>query len=262
MPCEIVRNLGEKEYRARPEISQSVAKKLLLPTPAHAFYELHNRREVVEFDMGHAIHSILLEGITIHAVEPEADGRTKAGKEIKAAFAAENVGKIILTKKEGEAVEGMVAGIRRNSGIMQLLESATDHEVSIFWSGMKARLDGVCPLGILDLKSTKSCEPFQFAKSILDYGYHIQAAHYLEAAAQADLPCDNFYFLAVENTAPYEAALYVLEQDSLEIGRLELEMLRTKYFHFQKSGVWPGYSQEIVSIGLPAWKKSKFKEEF
>ncbi len=260
---EIIRNMPEAEYRARPERSQSDFKHFLAPTPAHAKYAMDNRKTIAEFGMGSALHSLVLEGKNIHAVEPEADGRTKAGKELKALFAAQNEGKIILTRKEGDAVEGMAAGIRRNAGCMALLESLIEREVSTFWDGMKARLDGVSPLGVVDLKSTRGADLWNFSKSILEFGYHIQAAMYSEAASKAGFPCEDFYIIAVENTQPHEAALYIIDHAAIEIGRHELSRLKSLYYKCLESGQYPGYSQDITPISLPNWKiREFFQNEF
>jgi len=253
MSVEIIRGMPEAEYRARPERSQSDFKTMLEPTPAHALYKMQNRREKSCFDLGHALHSLFLEGLRLHAVEPVADGRTGVGKVIKAAFAAENQGKIILSAKDGEAVEGMVAGLMRNQGIVEILESAIAKEISIFWDGMKARLDLVFPLGVFDLKSCNSAEFRLFQKDIEKWGYHIQAPCYLDAAAVAGFPCENFFFGAVESSPPYEAALYRIGHRSLEAGAAKLRELKDLYYGCEESGAYPGYSQEPVEIDLPAW---------
>lgn len=251
---EIIRGMPEAEYRARPEISQSTLKLFGLPTLAHAQYEMERAKLSTEsMTNGTCLHALVLEGKKIFAVEPRADGRTKEGKAIKAAFAEENAGKIILTSEAAEAVEGMAAGIKRNKGAMLLLESATDREVSIFWDGMKARLDAVCALGVEDIKTTKGASLWDFGKSLHTFGYHIQAAHYLEAAAVAGLPADDFYIIAVENVAPYECALYKTGHASLEVGARELARLRDLYNSCRESGEYPGYSPEPVEINIPAW---------
>jgi len=251
----IIRNMPDGAYRARPELAQSTIKLFGLATPAHAKYAMDNRQEASDaMQVGTCLHALILENRTIFAVEPVADGRTKEGKAIKAAFAADNADKIILSAKDAAKVEGMAAGIRRNRGAMLLLDACADRELSLFWDGFKARVDGACPLGILDLKTTTSACPSEFERSILNFGYHIQAAHYLEGAAACGICADDFFVVAVESAAPFECAIYRIDHESLEIGRAELHRLREIARHCLETGEYPGYSHEPELIGLPAWK--------
>lgn len=254
MNPEIIRNMPEAEYRARPEKSQSDYKHFSKPTPAHAKWAKENRKEIAEFGIGHALHGLVLEGKVLFAVEPKADGRTNAGKAIKAAFAEENQGKIILSADDGKAVEGMAAGILRNKTVVSLLESAKDREVSIFWDGMKARLDAVSPLGVLDLKTTgKVADRRTFSKSIFEFGYHIQGAMYLMAAAKAGFPCEDFFFICCESFPPHECNYYPLGHESLEVGKRELDRLKALCEECEKTGVYPGYPEEQEEINIPTW---------
>jgi hypothetical protein len=252
---EIIRSYTEGAYRARPELAQSTIKLFGLATPAHAKHAMDNRQEATDSMLvGTCLHALVLENRMVYAVEPQADGRTKEGKAVKAAFAAENGDKIILSAKDAAKVEGMASGIRRNRGAMLLLDACADRELSLFWDGYKARVDGACPLGILDLKTTHSASPAEFERSILNFGYHIQGVHYLEGAAACGICSDDFFIVAVESAAPFECAVYKIDHDSLSIGRTELHRLRKIAKRCIESGEYPGYSHKPEPIGLPAWK--------
>lgn len=259
---EIIRSYADAAYRARPELAQSTIKLFGLATPAHAKYAMDNRQDATDsMQVGTCLHALVLEGRTVYAIEPIADGRTKEGKAIKAAFAADNADKLILSTKDAAKVEGMAAGIRRNKGATLLLDACADRELSLFWDDYKARVDGVCPLGILDLKTTQSASPAEFERSILNYGYHIQAAHYLEGAAACGICADDFFVVAVESAAPYECAVYRIDHETLEIGRAELHRLRGIAKQCLESGEFPGYSHEPEPIGLPAWKIRQYERD-
>jgi hypothetical protein len=141
----------------------------------------------------------------------------------------------------------------RHSGCRLILESLQEREISVFWDGWKARLDGVCPVGVVDLKTCRTAAPEDFSRAVYTLGYHIQAAFYLEAAAVAGLPADDFYIIAAESSAPYEAALYKVDHAAIEIGRRELARLKAIHARFQESQTWPGYSPEPQAISLPPW---------
>lgn len=257
---EIIRGMPEAEYRARPEISQSSYKLFGLPTLAHTRFELEQIKEATEsMTLGTCLHALVLENTCIYAVMPKVDGRTTEGKRIKAEFEAENAGKIILTADQGAKVEGMALGIEKCSDAMALLKSATEREVSIFWGDNKARLDLITPIGPVDLKTTASSEDHDWEKSVLEYGYHIQAAMYLEAAAVAGFCAEDFRFIAVESRAPFVCGVIKIPHQSIEIGRQELERLRARRLVAMRDGFWPGYKER--SIGLPAWKIREFEKE-
>jgi len=257
---EIIRGMPEAEYRARPEISQSVYKLFGLPTLAHTRFALDQAKEPTDsMTIGTCLHPLVLENAVIYAIEPKADGRTTAGKAIKAQFAAENVGKIILTADQGAKVEGMARGIERCPDAMELLKAATEREVSIFWDDNKARLDLVTPIGPADLKTTASSDDCNWEKSTIEYGYHIQAAMYLEAAAVAGFCAEDFRFIAVESCAPFVCGVIKMPHQSIEIGRQELERFRARRLVAMREGFWPGYKER--SIGLPSWKIREFEKE-
>lgn len=259
---EIIRSYAESAYRARPELAQSTIKLFGLATPAHAKHAMDNRQDATDsMQVGTCLHALVLENRTVYAVEPVADGRTKEGKAIKAAFASDNADKLILSAKDAAKVEGMAEGIKRNRGAMLLLDACADRELSLFWGGYKARVDGACPLGILDLKTTQSASPAEFERSILNYGYHIQAAHYLEGAAACGICADDFFVVAVESAAPYECAVYRIDHGTLEIGRAELHRLREIAKRCMETGEYPGYSHEPEPIGLPAWKIRQYERD-
>ena len=257
---EIIRNMPEAEYRARPEVSQSAYKAFRKPTAKHALFELDQAKEPTDsMVMGTCLHAAILEGKTIYAVMPEVDGRTTAGKAIKAQFAAENEGKIIVSAAMGAKIEGMIQGVRECPDAVEILSSQGDTEISIFWDGMKARLDKSFCLGVVDLKTTADASDRGFSAAIETYGYAIQAAHYLEAAVAAGLPADDFYIIAVENTAPFVAGVIKIPHQSIEIGRAELDILKEKHKRATETGNYPGYQER--EIGLPNWKIREFYKQ-
>lgn len=262
MSAEIIRGMPEAEYRARPEISQSIYKLFGLPTLAHTKFALEQEKEPTDsMTLGTCLHSLVLENTVIYAVMPKVDLRTTIGKATKAQFESENVGKVILTTDQAAKVEGMARGIERCPEAMELLKSCPkeDREVSIFWGDNKARLDGPTPIGPFDLKSTTSADGHEWERSVLEYGYHIQAAMYLEAAMVAGFCADDFRFIAIESCAPYVCGVIKMPHEHIEYGRQELERLRARRIVAMREGYWPGYKER--TIGLPGWKVREYEKE-
>ena len=257
---EIIRGMSEQHYRARPEISQSIYKAFRKPTAKHAVFELGVTKDATDnMVMGTCLHALILEGKTIYAVMPDADGRTKEGKLIRAQFSAQNEGKIIISPAHAARVEGMAAGIMDCEGAVAILKAEGETELSIFWNGMKARLDKSFAFGVCDLKTTSDASDRGFSASIETFGYAIQFAHYLEAAAVAGLPCEDAYIIAVENVAPFVAGVIKIPHQSIDIGRMELIDLKAKYENYKNSGIANGYPER--EIGLPNWKIREFYKE-
>lgn len=254
---EIIRNMPEKEYRARPEISQSDFKNFREPTPAHALAAMKKKTEGDDEKdhllVGRCLHALILENRTIFEVDPTCKTKKNPRQDGEP---------ITLSPHYGDVVYGMHSGFLRNPVAVAMIEECFEREISLFWNGMKARLDGVRKAGIVDLKSARQGDLRNFSKAIEEHGYYIQAPHYQEAAMEADLPCENFDFVVCENESPFECVTYRLGVPSFELGCEELILLREKFFGCQKSGIYTGYSQETQIIDVPGWKFRKEKGEY
>lgn len=250
--------MNEQEYRRHPAIAQSTLK-LLGRSPAHAKWAIdHPKKPTDSMQIGTCLHGLVLEGKTDFAVLPtSATGDSEAAKAIKASFMLDNPGKIILSHADAETVGAMALSLKQHSTAMRLLRICEEKEKSVFWTerGMefKGRFDGICSLGVVDLKTTGSADVAHFERSVYRYGYHIQAAHYLVGAAANSLPCENFYIVAVENEPPYCVSVFQLDHEAIETGEKERQRLIKLYEECLMSGKWPGYPDKIQSITLPKW---------
>ncbi len=260
------------DYLAIEHLSPSGAK-LLARSPAHyAWSRAHPYPETPALRIGKATHSLALEGraafAAAFAVEPKADGRTKEGKAIKAAFAEEAEGKAILTATEAELVEGMAAGILAHPLAPALIEGGTA-ELSAIWSDpatgapCKGRFDlaRLADGAIIDLKTTIDASPSAFARAVLSFGYSTQAAAYLAGAAALGADVRDFVVIAAEKTAPYVVGIYRLPDAALEIGRRRWAAACALYAQCRESGQWPGYGDGIQELTLPGWALSELFED-
>ena len=90
---------------------------------------------------------------------------------------------------------------------------------------------------LVDYKTSVSADPREFGRRMLDYGYHQQAAWYLDGvqAVTGDLP-ERFAFVVQEKTPPYLVSVCWVDADSIEIGR-ELNRFAIGIFaHCLRSG--------------------------
>jgi exodeoxyribonuclease VIII len=111
--------------------------------------------------------------------------------------------------------------------LQELLEGA-EVEASYYWRDpgsnllLKARPDLVNKKKriLLDFKTTTDASFNSFRRSIANFSYDIQSAFYLDGVnAALGTDFNRFIFVAVEKQAPYEIALYELDEASIDVGR-------------------------------------------
>lgn len=260
---QIIRGMRSEDYHA-VRAASSTRLKEIMRSPSHLRWMDENGKTATALAMGSAFHTMALEPEKFndeYAVAPECDRRTKDGKAAWQSFADANIGKVILSMDDANAVTSMAMAIQSHSTASELLQGRSDTEISLFWtdsilgSKCKARLDAVnidakC---IIDLKSTQDASRDSFARSIANFGYHIQAAWYIDAARLAGFDVETIIFVAVEKTAPYGVACYTLDPEAIEQGRNEVRKALTLLSNCEASNYWPGYTSGIESLSLPRW---------
>lgn len=259
-------DLDEAIYHAHPALSASGAKKLLPPScPAHYKWQRDNGQPPKrEFDFGHAAHAKVL-GVGAEIVTVDADSwRTKAAKE--AADAARAEGKVPLLAEEVERVDGMADALRRHPIASALLDPDRGRpEVSLFWHDQthgvdrRARLDWLPEptsgrLIVADYKSAQSAEPGAVGRAAASYGYHMQAAWYLDAVDALELAEEAaFVFVFQEKTPPYIVTVAELDAPALEVGRRRNDLAMQVFAECTATGEWPAYTSDVELITLPRW---------
>jgi hypothetical protein len=257
----------EADYHRHPALSASGAKKLLPPScPAIYRWEQDNGRpDKRVFDLGHAAHAKVLgvgaEVVTVNA----ADWRTKAAKEAAEAARAED--KVPLLTHEVAQVDSMAEALLRHPFASALFDPARGGrpEQSLFWRDdrhgvdRRARLDWLPAtdggrLIIPDYKSAVSAEPKAFAKAAANFNYHMQDAWYRDAVTALGLAEDVVFVFAVqEKTAPYLVTVCELDAEAVLVGRRRNDLALEVFAECAATGVWPGYSDDVELISLPAW---------
>lgn len=127
----------------------------------------------------------------------------------------------------------------------------------------KFKPDRVVPaLGlVIDVKATAYAAPDRFPRFLLNGGGHRQAAFYTEGCTACGTGVDNFLFVAAEPDEPNEVAVYDLKPETIEAGRRQVSELRARYAECVSSGKWPGYSEDVVPIGLEAWALRRIEDQ-
>jgi hypothetical protein len=265
-----VYDMDEATYHGDPvpggSLSSSGARKLLPPScPARFAYEReHPPAPKDVFDLGAAAHSLVLgKGAQVTVVEAD-DWRTKAAKDARAE--ARDAGYVPLLTAEWAQVQAMAAAIRAHPLASALLcRGDVQAEQSYFWHDeafgiwRRARFDsarqGPNRLIITDYKTTTSADPASFARSVANYGYHQQAAWYLDAADACLGEDAAFVFVAQEKTPPYLVTVCELDGPALLAGVTLNRRAMEIYRDCTEAGAWPGYQPDdgIALISLPSW---------
>lgn len=190
-------------------------------------------------------------------------------QDVRSRWRAENEGYTVLSVDVYEQLLAMAHAIRQHPAAGKLLSGEGVAEASVYWKDQATgelcrcrpdywRADGV----VVDLKTTEDASPEGFAKSLVNYRYHVQAPWYLggmsAAHAAGHFPKGwaaprAFVFIAVEKKPPYAVATYVLDSESLEIGtrlmRADLDTLA----QCRSTGIWPGYGDTLQQLGVPQY---------
>ncbi|MFC3504836.1 PD-(D/E)XK nuclease-like domain-containing protein [Micromonospora krabiensis] len=254
-------DMPEDVYHRDPvpggSLSSSGARKLLETCPARFDYERRNpppSRD--EFDLGKAFHTKVLGTGAETVVCDFRDWKTKPAQEAKkAAYAA---GKVPLLAHQAADVDAMTDAVRSHP-IAGALLSKGDVEQSLFWTDdrtgiwRRARLDLLRTDAIVDLKSCESADGEHVAKAIARYGYHAQADFYLEGARALGLGELPFLFVFVEKRPPHLIHVVQLGPDELAAGRHLNNRAIDRFAECQRTGVWPGYADDITTISLPPY---------
>lgn len=254
--------MSDAEYRSTEAANYSFLK-ALLRNPARAKYERDNPTEPsAAMVFGSAYHDYMLQPLGFadaYIIRPDSiDGRTKAGKAWLAEHKADS--RPIIKEEELSVLEAMRAALLAHDTAATMIAESEMIETPIFWQDpittawCKAKPDGVTPAVVFDLKTTDDASAGSFAKSIANFGYHIQAAHYLNGISEVTESCDReFVFIAQEKSPPYSVAVYTLDDVSIEEGHERAQEAMDIYQRGVAKNIWPAYSDGVEDISLPKW---------
>lgn len=212
-------------------------------------------------DFGSLVHTLLLEPENfeaLYAVGPDVD--TRASKEWKAWAVCQSAPNLLKPGEMKAALAAEAVALSKPA-VAALLDAEGDAEVSFVWNcpetGVlcKGRADKWLPGEsiALDVKTTTDASTDAFRRTVLNFGYHYQAAHYLHGMIACGLRPRRFIHLVIESKAPFECKLYELDEAWLEVARLELPAMLRLYDECTRSGIWPGYDEEIEPLDAPEW---------
>ncbi len=182
-----------------------------------------------------------------------------ARREWWAEFDKTCAGKLVITPDDADLVRRMADAVRKHPAARFLLELPGRREASYTWvdpaTGLpcKTRPDWHSEDRriVMDLKSTRDASRVEFAKSISNLDYHVQAA-WNRAAIEAE----QFLTVAVENIRPFAVAVYPASGAMIAAGERRIQVAKEQLAQCWATGVWPGYGDLVQEpIDLPGWNR-------
>jgi exodeoxyribonuclease VIII len=270
--------MPNEQYQRGPGVSNSGLKALRKsPWHYHALHHLPRPKWFLE-DFDADTTTALFAGTLCHCatLEPQEfdkryvvgpEGVNKNTKEWKA-FVLANAPRTVISAKQYAVAHGQAAALRAVPAVAEILDGG-ECEVSGYWldpaTGVLCRCRPDCmnrtfgtpdapAIMLLDPKTTTDASDAAVKNTIARYGYHHQAEWYSRGIAQATgLPVAGFIFAFVESSYPFACSVHEIDPDSYDVARRENREALQLYAACTRSGVWPGYSQEVKSTGLPRW---------
>jgi hypothetical protein len=214
--------------------------------------------------LGTALHARILERDkwdTLVGVAPEVDRRTKDGKESWATFLQSAKGKAVISSDQFSVVAEMEKSVLAHEAAAGYLAAPGESEKIIRWTDpdtgivCKAKVDRLAPdCPVIDLKTASDPTPDGWAKAAANYGYHRQAAMYLDARWYGlDQSETDFLFIVVGTQPPYEVGVYSLGAEAIDLGRRQNQKALAELKVCKNTGVWKSRFHRPQTVSLPRW---------
>ena len=258
----IYKDIPNEDYHAGVGISSSYIRRFG-QSQLHAIE--HKQESTPNLKFGTAAHALIVEGQEAFDKEVRVltgSPYTKAYKEEKAEY--EEQGFIVLKEDDVKLIQSMKDSMVYE-GNAYLNAKGKVAEASIYWYEedvlCKCRPDMLCPplkepnsdnkIVIIDYKTTISCEPFAFNKSVKKYGYDMQAAWYRRGLSMAGYDVKDFVFIAQEKVHPYASKVFRITKEQMDFVWTMMESYLNDYKEYQKGKPLSIYnSPNVVDLVL------------
>lgn len=258
-----------------PSISSSGLRTIEAKSPLHYYATSYlNPGRVGQtandaFDFGRAAHTLLLgetgfrDQFVIRPAEFK-DYKTKAAQEWR--NCVRDAGKTPLATDDLTAIKAIAANLDAHPLARDLLRGQVEQslvfrdEVTGVW--IKSRPDVLPADGIVaDLKTTTDASPEAVRKSILNFGYAMQAAVVGEAMKSVlGTDMTTFALVFVEKAAPYAVSIVEVDLDWIAYASRQVRRSIDIFAKCIETNEWPGYEGEPV-VYMPDWLRKRLDEQ-
>lgn len=181
-----------------------------------------------------------------------------------------------INEEEAARIEDMAKTLHSHD-CQRLFKAKGWSEVSVVWDYhghlMKSRLDRMSDektRTILDLKKAQPGKVHKSAmeKSILDYGWHRQAAIYVDGVGYETGIQYEFAWVFIEDQPPYDVGILRASKEVLDCGRFEYKQIISNWEYALEKGKFDGTNpiprriervDDLDDGGLPGWYLDQFR---
>lgn len=244
-------------------LSSSGARKILEVSPQRFWYDLnHPQPSSKALEDGTLWHAWMLEGGRGVEFVDAKNWLTKDSKEKRAEIRER--GGIPALESDRAVLDGALRELMANPTIAEYLNPlegeaegsyfTVDEETGVM---LRTRPDWLTwingQLTIVDYKTTGDATERGFRQSVGKYGYHQQAAWYIDSLCEVYGVDDaKFVFIAQEKEPPYYCEAYTLNNIAILEGR-DCNREAIDIFAYWQGKGWPEHSQGETELSLPTW---------
>lgn len=251
-----------------PSLSSTVARTLLLQTPAHAKAQ-HPKltdqpvwKDSLAMDTGTAIHQLLLGEDRIEVLG-FTDWRTDASKQARDDVRSR--GRVPMLSHQWEQATVTADAIRDQVAkldVRPLPFTVGKREQTVVWHEndviCRARMDWLRDdhTVIDDLKTTgRSAAPSKWAAGLFRDGYDIQAAFYTRAIERLTGRTPVFRFVVAETAPPYGVSVIQLSEQAMFAAQVKVDTAVQLWRDCLERDEWPGYDTGVYVADPPGWMR-------
>lgn len=258
--------MDDNTYRSYGAVAQSDLK-LIRSKSLHHYRNMIRSKSTPAQVLGRGIHACIYEPEifkTQYIELPQGfDRRTKARREEYETMAEKGIvlshedyklcGQIRDSVHSHDVAENIIKG-----SVFERVVIARDKKTGIL---LKGKLDGYKTGVISDLKTTVNAQPNAFIRDIFKYGYHFQAAFYIDLVERCTGLTPKYYIIAVEKSFPYAVSLFEMSAKTLAIGRTQYKETLSVLERAKQNNSWPSY-KTMTTVAPPKWLEAEwFNEE-
>lgn len=268
----------EDRVSDQPSLSASIAVELVTKSPAHAkaahprLNPYLVREEKAAFDLGTAVHALLLEKRApldvIKIIEGYDTWKSPKAREERDYWRGQ--GYVPLLSKLFDDVVAMVAAAERQIGehtASPTLLTDGHPEATLVWDedgvACRSRVDHLrddCTR-ICDLKTSgRSADPLAFSRNLYQHGYDIRASFYKRGVRAITGIDPEFLWIVVETEAPYALSVVTPGPDVLALGDDKVEYALRTWRRCLASGEFPGYTPRVATAEMPPYEETKWMD--
>ena len=251
-----------------PSLNATIAKKLVLETPAHAkaahprLADNYVAKHSDAMDEGTALHQMLLGDDRVDILEHDSFRSADAKAARDASRAA---GRVPMLRSKWDEISVLGDNLKEQVAAFPIdpplfVDGMAEQTIAWEENGvrLRSRLDWLRSdyRYIDDLKKARTAQPRQFHRAMFSLGYDIQAAMYVRAVKAAFGVEPVFRWVAIEPTPPYAMSVHVLSPDAMRAAHAKVDLAIELWRECLSTGVWPSYPRTVSVVELPAWMQS------